>query len=184
MLAIASIIDVADRGARPMTFEACYQQHRKNVYHYCLRYSGGRTGWAEDVAHDVFVKLLEHFSHLHDVEDIGGWLYRVAANISISRLRREQSLLARLRSAWTEEETEGSAEVLFEQHEVAAATMTALRALPARERVVLCMKVLDGKSQRAIAETLSMSEGYVSKLLTRAWGRLRAAGWEADHVQA
>ena len=42
------------------------------------------------------------------------------------------------------------------------------------------MKLLDGKSGKEIADTLVMSEGYVSKLLARAWQRLRKAGWEVD----
>jgi RNA polymerase sigma-70 factor (ECF subfamily) len=42
------------------------------------------------------------------------------------------------------------------------------------------MHVLDGLSQREIARTLDLSEGYVSKLLARAWSKLRAAGWEVD----
>jgi RNA polymerase sigma factor (sigma-70 family) len=169
---------------RPMTFQGCYQRHRGEVYRLCLRYGGGRTGWAEDVTHDVFVKLLEHLPHLENVDDLGGWLYRVAANLSISRLRREQSAFSRLRWFSSDEETHQSAGMLFEQHEEAAAAMAAIRSLPARERVVLCMKVLDGRCQKEIAETLSMSEGYVSKLLARAWTHVRAAGWEANDVQA
>jgi len=42
------------------------------------------------------------------------------------------------------------------------------------------MKLLDGKSQREIAETLSVTEGYVSKIFARGWERIRAAGWEGD----
>jgi RNA polymerase sigma factor (sigma-70 family) len=48
----------------------------------------------------------------------------------------------------------------------------ALGQLPARERVVLGMVHLDGKSQREVAEILGLSKGYVSKLLARATARL------------
>ena len=102
-------------------------------------------------------------------ENLPAWLYRVTANLAISRLRHEQSLFARFRRASQGDEAlADSPEALFEQQERASAALTALRELPARERVVVCMKVLDGKSQREIAETLAMSEGYVSKLLARA----------------
>jgi RNA polymerase sigma factor (sigma-70 family) len=184
MLAIAPTLDMAVHADRPMTLQGCYQRHRDDVYRLCLRYGGGRTGWAEDVTHDVFVKLLEQLPRLENVDDLGGWLYRVAANLSISRLRREQSAFSRLRWFSPNDESDRSAALLFEQHEDAAAAMAAIRSLPARERVVLCMKVLDGKNQKEIAETLSMSEGYVSKLLARAWARVRAAGWEANDVRA
>ena len=184
MEAIASTFDMAVHADRPMTFATCYERHRKDVYRLCLRYGGGRSGWAEDVTHDVFVKLLEQLPRLSNVEDLGGWLYRVAANLSISRLRREQSSLSLTRWFPAGEETDESASTLFEQHEDAAAAMAAIRSLPARERVVLCMKVLDARSQREIADILSMSEGYVSQLLARAWARVKAAGWEGPHAEA
>ena len=183
MVVAAPTFELGEDAGRSASFAACYQRHKRDVYRLCLRYGGGRAGWAEDVTHDVFMKFLEHLPRLANLDDVGGWLYRVAANLSISRLRREQSLFARLSGLGGVEETEPSAELLFEEREAAQAVLVTLRALPAKERVVLCMKVLDGKSQKEIAETLSMSEGYVSKLLARAWARVRAAGWDADDVE-
>ena len=49
--------------------------------------------------------------------------------------------------------------------------------LPGLQRVALCMKLLDGKSQREIASALELSEGYVSKLVARAEARIREQGW-------
>jgi RNA polymerase sigma factor for flagellar operon FliA len=67
---------------------------------------------------------------------------------------------------------------LYEHHELAAAVMRAIDDLPARERVVLCMKAFDGKNQKEIAAVLELSEGYVSQLLSRARAKLSAEGWE------
>lgn len=183
---MATTLRIAQEGTSDVpTFDACYQRHRHDVFRLCLRYGGGRKAWAEDVTHDVFVKLLEHLPTLEDASDLGGWLYRVTANLCISRLQRDQFFLTRLwRFGSDAEEVEPSAEVLFEEKESAAAAMASLRALPARERVALSMKIIDGKSQKEIATTLGMSEGYVSKLLSRAWSQVRAAGWEADDAQA
>jgi RNA polymerase sigma-70 factor (ECF subfamily) len=69
--------------------------------------------------------------------------------------------------------------VVVHQREAAEA-LAFLRSLPPNERVVLCMKVLDGCSQREIAQALSLSEGYVSKLAKRALDRARARGWEVQ----
>jgi RNA polymerase sigma-70 factor (ECF subfamily) len=182
MLALA-YSDRTTRSRRErVTFEACYTAHRNDVYRRCLRYSGGRAGWAEDVTHDVFVKLLEHLPTLADTDDLGGWLYRVGTNLCITRLRREQTMLGRLRSLFDPRPAEApSVEVVRECQEEAAAALAVVSTLPAQERAVLCMKLLDGKEQKEIAEILSMSEGYVSKLLARAWTKIRVAGWEVDH---
>ena len=68
----------------------------------------------------------------------------------------------------------------LERQDDAAAALRLLNTLPPKERMVLSMQVLDGHSQREIARMLGFSEGYVSKLLTRAWASIRAAGWEVD----
>jgi len=167
-----------------MTFDRCYEAYREEVYRMSLRYGGGRRAFAEDLTHDVFLKLLERVPDLKEIENVGGWLYRVTANLAISRIRQEQSIFSRLRAAAVglTGEGEDTPEAAFEQQESAKRALTTLRSLPARERVVLCMKLLDGKSQREIAEALSMSEGYVSKLFARARQRIDTSHPEADHV--
>ncbi len=179
-----AIVAMAGISEQPVTFEDCYQRHRNEVYRLGLRYGGGRRGWAEDLTHDVFVKLLEHFGQLEDVDDLGGWLHTITSRLAISRLRREQSWFGRLHRVPATPQQELPADDLLSRHQAASAVVEVMRTLPARERVVLYMKLLDGYSQKHIAETLSMSEGYVSKLLARAWARIHAAGWEVDDVDA
>lgn len=172
--------EIALRDARD--FEQCYDAHKEQVFRVCLRYAGGRVDWAEDAMHDVFVKLWERMGELGDRGDLGGWLYRVATNVCLTRLRKDKGLWARTRHLLFEREESAPAapDTLFDDKEAAGLALRMLEQLPARERVVLCMKVLDGKDQREIAATLSLSEGYVSKLLARAWARIEAAGWEVD----
>lgn len=161
-------------------FETCYRRHWSRVFRWCLRYGGGDAAWAEDLAHDVFVRLLEHLPLLERHDDLGGWLYRATANMAISRLRRDRSWLERIASAWRalQGDTIPSAEIIVVRREAAARALATLNELPPRERVVVTMKLLDGRSQRDIAETLALSEGYVSKLLTRGLQLIRDAGWE------
>jgi RNA polymerase sigma-70 factor (ECF subfamily) len=186
MTAVAMSVPRAKPPLLGLTFEACYEAHRRRVFHLALRFGGGNASFAEDVTHDVFVKLLEHLPSLDERDDLGGWLYRVTANLSLTRLRRSRSILARFLPAYGAEArpSEARPDELFEQREEAAAAMDTLGRLPPRERVVLAMKLLDGKSQREIAEALRMSEGYVSKLLARAWEKVRAAGWEGPDGNA
>jgi RNA polymerase sigma-B factor len=48
-----------------------------------------------------------------------------------------------------------------------------LRALPARERVILHLRFFEGRTQSQIAEQLGISQVHVSRLLTRSLERLR-----------
>jgi RNA polymerase sigma-70 factor, ECF subfamily len=182
MMAAPVRAPAANAGPMGLTFAACYEAHRDRVYHLGLRYGGGDRSFAEDLTHDVFVRLLEHLPELSETHDLGAWLYRVTANLALSRRRRARSIVRRFLPTYSRlvPHEEPPPHLLLEQREAAAAAVTALGALPARERVVLCMKVLDGKSQREIAGLLSLTEGYVSKIYARAWARLRAAGWEGQ----
>jgi RNA polymerase sigma-70 factor (ECF subfamily) len=164
-----------------VSFAALYEAHAEAVYAWAMRYARGRTQWAEDVTHDVFVKAWEHRAWLREA-DVRGWLYRVTQNLVFSALRREQSFgqrLTRLFSAESEADSK-TPEAALSRRESVGRAMAALNALPGQERVVLAMKVLDELSQREIAAALGLSEGYVSKLLSRAQARLSSGEWKVD----
>ena len=145
-----------------------------------MRYAGGDRAFAEDLVHDVFVKLLEHQGSLDD--DVGGWLYRVTANLAISKVRH-RSVVARLRESVSAIPLIGrvigprEATELRQQLEHVEQV---LAVLPELERTVLAMRLLDDLTQQEIAATLSLSKGYVSKLMARAEARVRSAGWSLD----
>jgi RNA polymerase sigma-70 factor (ECF subfamily) len=185
MMARAATITLGTSVEIPAQFDSCYREHWSRVFRWSLRYAGGNATWAEDLAHDVFLRLLENLPELSRQDDLGGWLYRTTANMAISRLRRERSWVSRIAAAWRTLQSEAapSAEVIVVFREEAAKALATLTSLPPRERVVVSMKLLDGKSQRDIAEALNISEGYVSKLLKRGLDRARADGWgdEVDH---
>ncbi|MCB9555826.1 MAG: sigma-70 family RNA polymerase sigma factor [Deltaproteobacteria bacterium] len=164
--------------------DTLYRYHRQRVYGICLRLSGGDVAWAEDAMQDVFVKLLNKVSELEQHDDLGGWIYRVTVNTCLSKLRRQSSFRRKvaLILAHDRQIDHRTPEHQVQlQHDLTAA-LTELKALPAKERVVFCMKHLDGLPQVEIANTLSLSEGYVSKLLTRAEQKLRERGWEVSNV--
>lgn len=161
----------------PALFQNLYERHRTKVFRLCLRYGGGSSGWAEDVTHDVFIRLLEHLPTLEEQQDLGGWLYRVTSNLALRRLSRDRSLLEKI-VRFVQPAPVTRPDQLVERRQETAAAMEAIDALPPNERMVMLMKLVDGTSQTEIAIALGMSKGNVSKLVTRARQKLAAAGWE------
>lgn len=135
---------------------------------------------AEDITQDVFVKMLEHLTTLSELEALEPWLYRVASNACFSRLKRDTSVWEKVRRALMLSPSIHShtPERQVQVQESLQQTLASLNQLPAKERVVFCMHTLDELSQQQIATTLSLSKGYVSKLLHRAKQRLFEQGWE------
>src|SRR5690606_28951249 len=119
--------------AKAPSLDEIYSQHHALVYRLALRYGGGRIGWAEDVTHDVFLKLIGALPRLGNTDDLSGWFYRATANLCLNRLRHE-SLTRSAPVRWLLTALNGTpptpeAQVLItaELDQVA----TAIRALPA-----------------------------------------------------
>jgi RNA polymerase sigma-70 factor (ECF subfamily) len=165
-----------------VSLEALYQEHAATVFVWAMRYAKGRREWAEDVTHEVFVRAWEHRAWLRE-PDVKGWLFRVTQNAALSALRRESTFVRRVQTAigsfWSEPAP--TPDALLEKRNALDEATAALNRLPDRERVVMALKTLDGLSQREIASALELSEGYVSKLLSRAEARLQAWGWKVGH---
>src|SRR5262245_50039115 len=162
---------VALPDAEPVSFEALYEAHRHSVFSWARRYCGGDASEAEDLTHEVFIKLLAALPQI-DAPRAASWLFRVTANLAISRGRARRAFMSRLNALFREGGRVSHPVAVLEARDQIAQVLDELRRLPARERVVVCMRVLDGMNQHDIADTLSLSQGYVCKLLARAIGRL------------
>lgn len=169
-----------DDAGRTASIEAIYQRHHEAVFRVALRYGRGELTFAEDVTHDVFLDLMKALPGLHDLDDLGGWLYRATTNRCLKRLRRERFLdLAPVR--WLLEQRAGKPslpDTIAIARDDLQRAFDALNALPAKERVAFSMYYLDDQTQEEIGSLLGHSKGYVSKLLQRATTRLREAGWD------
>lgn len=159
------------------TLDRLYRRHHRAVFHIALRYGLGDEEWADDIVQDVFVALLDRLPALDDHHHLDGWLYRVTTNRCLRKLRRDRFLrhdiMRWLRATGPREDPSVEGRV-FARHDLER-TRKMLATLPPRERVVVCMCHLDGKSQREVCEILGLSKGYVSKLLARGVARLEEA---------
>lgn len=158
-----------------------YAMHKESVFRWALRYGAGDVAFAEDVTHDVFVKLMRAIEGLEDDDALGPWLYRVTTRSCLSRLTRTRFRRSVLSLLGLESET--ALDAPFAQVEARTSLRPALKVmekLSSKERVALTMFYLDGKSQDEIAETLGHSKGYVSKLIQRAMVKIRKEGYEVQ----
>lgn len=158
-----------------------YRLHADRVFRRCLALSGGDRPWAEDVTQEVFLRLHEKGASIERPEAIGSWLLTVADRLCRDRLRRERTIWGRIRQALAAAPPPLVAPPDAEGPEALTARLRrSLEDLPERERAAVVMKYVEGEKQKDIAARLSCTEGYVSKLLTRAVARLRAMGWESS----
>ena len=128
------------------------------------------VGAAEDVVQDAFVALHGHWRQLRDPDRAAAYLRQAVVNRSRSRLRHQKVVD---RHAPTPGPDAPSAEYgaigALERTEV----ISALRALPARQREVVVLRYYADLSEAQIAEAMGISAGAVKSHASRGLAALR-----------
>ena len=122
---------------------------------------------AEDITQEAFARLYINWSKLWPDGNPGGWTYRVATNLALSKRRsmtRELRAVARLQK-WTSHTVENP-DMYPELH-------AAVAALPPRQRAAVALHYTLGCSMEECAEAMKCKSGTVKSLLHAARERIR-----------
>lgn len=164
------------RGGDRWAGEALYRRHAPDV----IRVSTlllGRGAEVDDVVQDAFVKALRKLDSLRDPASFGGWVARIAANLSRSRLRR-RALFRRLGLDRGDEEIGldqlAVESVSAEDRAELARISVALRELPADVRVAWTLRRVEGWPLGEIGEAVGASLATVKRRVAAADEVLRA----------
>jgi len=108
---------------------------------------------AEDLLHDVFLKIRDNIGQLKDMEKIQPWMYRIARNVIIDHFRLQQKTRSNEDNLPDEEgETEGN-----RMGEAENWIGSYVQALPENYRKAVQMFELEKKSLAEIADSLHIS---------------------------
>jgi RNA polymerase sigma-70 factor (ECF subfamily) len=154
-------------------FELLYGRYVRSVFGLALRRLGDR-GHAEDAVQEAFAAIWRSASTYRPERGAaGGWLYTVARNAIVDRLRRSgpaaDAELPELASL-----DPGPAQQA-EASEVAWRVHRALEELPPREREVIELAYWSGMSQSEVAEYLHLPLGTVKTRTRSGLARLASA---------
>ncbi len=145
------------------------QRYRHPVVNFCYRMIGDATE-ADDVAQDVFVRVYRNVAAYRPRTKFSTWLFALARNACIDRLRYRQ----RHPTALLDDVPEPSAvsgEV--EARETGEVIATAVASLPEDQRTALVLAEYQGMSYAEIAGVMQCSEKAVESRLYRAKQTLR-----------
>jgi len=165
--------------ARPdvEAFEVLYQTYGGYVQRLCRRMLRNPTE-AEDVAQDVFLQVFRKIHTYRGESAFSTWLYRVAVNFVIRRLRQEKirstSLCEPLDDSHTPRETvreDLQLSGLFDRMNLEAA----IRRLPHGCKAAFLLHDIHGYRHREISAILGYSIGNSKSQLHKARKRLRSS---------
>lgn len=163
MTEIREAVRVTTRaGVSAPDWDLLYRTHAGRILRYCRRLAKNSEA-AEELMQETFARALRARNVPDAPEDARRWLYRIATNATIDRLRRERIL--RFVPFVGSEVAEG---VGSDEAEV---VRRALRAIPAEQAAALVLRLHEGSAPAEIAAMLGISEAGVKSRLVR--GRRR-----------
>jgi RNA polymerase sigma factor (sigma-70 family) len=158
------------RAGHERAFEAIVERYRKPLLRACRRILPEAR--AEDALQHTLVAAWRGLERGDEVRELRPWLYRIARNTSLNQLRMSgydlDELMETLTAADDPEE-----EVL--RRAVVRQTLSAVAALPERQREALLRTAINGQGQEEVARDLGLSSTAMRQLVHRARVSVRAA---------
>ena len=165
----------AAQGGDVRALETLLDRHEAKVLR-VLAFLGGAAQDREDVAQEIFIRVIKHIGGFRRGLPFGAWLYRVTVNASHDHRRRSERT-GHDEVSWSEgldlaDEGAGPAEEL-RHTELQQALRDALERLSERERAVFVLREIEGLESADVARALGITRITVRRHLGRARRRLQ-----------
>ena len=168
-----------------------YQRNIAKMVGMCCRYVGDRAV-AEDLAHEAFLKAIEKSGTYRRLGSFDGWLMRINLNTTMDYLRRQPQFLSMdddtvgtrfIASESDVVETCHGASLQDEPDETCISEsdlteseiLSAICALPDKQRTVFNLYIFENQSHAKIAETLQIGVRSSKRYLSEARAQLQIA---------
>lgn len=166
------------------SFQEIYERFQPGVLRFLSRLVGQEE--AEDVAQEVFLRVDRGLEGFRGESSMGTWIYRIARNAALDRLRSQPAWLERARQLRAHGSDEDPVDIVsqlpderasLERNLIGKEMSECIRGrvdtLPESYRRVLVLSELVGMTNAEIASALGVSEGAVKIRLHRARALLR-----------
>jgi len=164
----AALTTASVSNERSDSFSEVLRERQAQVLRTAFRILGNWAD-AEDIAQEVFLRLHQHGLRFASEAALGAWIYRVTVNLCIDRSRTAKPA-EEIRDATSREI---SAETALIREQQKQRLMSALAALPVRERTAVVLREIEELSTAEVAAALGTTEGTVRTQVMKAMAKLR-----------
>jgi len=74
-----------------MVFEDLYKTYWQKVFRLCMGYVNNHD-WAKDLVQETFIIVWQHLPAFRNEAAIGTWIFRIASNICLRQMEKQQRL--------------------------------------------------------------------------------------------
>lgn len=179
MPAADPILVAAARLSRPEAWDELLKLHQLPLYAYAAEFLGDRSA-ALDVVQETFANAVRHIASLRDDAKFGSWLFGIAHQKCLQQFRRTRrneevfspAVETEEAGDWTSSD-EPDPRALLLQREQADEFFALLERLPAAQRSVLLLHVVEDFSHEEIAAITNVPVGTVKSRLFHAKQTMR-----------
>lgn len=154
-------------------FATLFRIYRHKLYSFLLRATGSPE-MAEDIIQDIFLKLWKDRAGLEQIEQFGGYIYRMAQHRvinSMKRMAKETLILTELGKV--QSSSAPDAESRLSMQEVTNNLQSALNKLTPKQKLVYTLSRERGLKHEEIAQHLNISPSTVNNHMIEALRMIR-----------
>jgi RNA polymerase sigma-70 factor (ECF subfamily) len=151
-------------------FQLLVKRHKEKVRN-IIYLTIGTSSSVDDIAQEVFITVYKNLKHFRFESQFTTWLYRITVNKCKDHLRKIN--VRKIFIPIKEAAGEPGRGIDAENKDVSNIVMNAISELPAKLRVPLLLKDIEGFSYQEISETLRCEMGTVKSRIFRAREGLR-----------
>ena len=140
---------------------------KNKLYRFSLRVVGDPTE-AEDVVQEVFIKVWNKRSELHQYKNIEAWCMTLTRNLSIDKLRSKHRRTDQLDHQMELRATSATPLQQTEYRDTLDQVKGLIGQLPEKQKMVMHLRDMEGLSYQEIADALQLSMEQVKVNLFRA----------------
>ncbi|MBE9467955.1 MAG: RNA polymerase sigma factor [Bacteroidetes bacterium] len=166
-----------------IAFRILIKKYKGLVMNTSYRIVGNKMD-AEDIFQDVFLEVYRSINKLRNIEDISGWLFRIAYNKSLSFLRKKNPAKANPATDGSEIITNMKSEInytvnnnspadIIMKKEANTVLFKAIDDLPEKQKKALLLHKFENYSQKEVCDIMELSQASVESLIYRSKVNLR-----------
>lgn len=166
------LVNLAVKG-NEQAFEELIQRHYLSVYHFSFKWCRIKED-AEEIAQEVFIKLIRKLSSFKKKSSFKTWLFRITINTA-KDYSRKSSTRRLFESAYRNEHTNENPGFLNEDNTETERLYDHIDKLPDKQKAAVMLVMAEGLSHREAAKVLKCHEKTISWRIHQARNRLKAA---------
>ena len=161
-----------------LAMDEILRRYKNPVCHFAYRLIVN-TAETEDIAQDVFLRIHQHRASYRPIGKFSTWIFGIAHNLCISRIRKKKWLTFWPRDKENPEElmdfasSDPSPEVVAQDSEFAKVLKECIQGLPFLQKEALILREYEKLDYGEIAKILQKSLGTVKTLIFRARQNLK-----------